>query len=236
MAIRQIGDPVDLNAAVPQIGKIQPGHYMEALRQRFQPISETTDIANQLTQYHVMKQDALEQQQMTERARQNRDDAMRSLQAWSPPKLNLGQQVTQQGSQTAGGKYTGAYVNPVAGYGPSGHWGNYPVSGREHNALDFAVPLNTRVTSPVNGQVVVAGWDSGGFGNSLRIKDSSGIYWILGHLNELDVKVGQKINAGQLVGLSGSSGKSTGPHLHLEARRGLWDPGSSFDFSNYFGW
>lgn len=237
MVLRNLGEPIDLFAALPKVGQIQPGHYMDAIRERFAPIAERTDIANQLTQYQVMKRDAQQQDALTAEARRNRDDAMNALASWSPPKMSLGSVANDVvGAVNGNGKYTGAYVNPVSGYNPSGHWGKYPVSGREHDALDFAVPVGTRVGAPVTGKVVVAGWDSGGFGNSVRIQGADGNYWILGHLSKLNVKVGQQINAGQFLGLSGSTGNSTGPHLHLEARHNLWSPSSAFNFSSLFGW
>lgn len=236
MVVRQLGSPIDLFAAVPKTGVIQPGHYMDALRERFQPVAEQGDIANQLTQYQVMKRDADAQQAAYLAAQQARDDAGNAVTNYRPPNLSLGSAIKSIGNMVAGNRYTGAYVNPVPGYSPSGHWGRYPVSGREHDALDFAVPMGTRVGSPVTGKVVVAGWDSGGFGNSVRIQADNGAYWILGHLSGLNVRRGQRINAGQLIGLSGSSGRSTGPHLHLEARHSLWDPRSAFDFSYLFGW
>lgn len=236
MVVRNLGEPVDLFAALPKTGVIQPGRYMDTLRERFAPIAGRTDVANQLTQYRVMKQDAEQQQAMTDAARRNRDDALSALQSWSPPNVTLGGVANQVMGAVNGNRYTGAYVNPVPGYSPSGHWGKYPVSGRTHNALDFAVPMGTRVGSPVSGRVVVAGWDNGGFGNSVRIQADNGAYWILGHLSSLGVKVGQHLSAGQYLGKSGSTGNSSGPHLHLESRYKLWDPRSAYNFSSLFGW
>lgn len=236
MAIRQLGEPVDLFASVPKTGVIQPGKYMDTLRQRFRPIAEQGEVANQLTQFQVMKRDAEAQQAAMEAAMNARDSARDAVSGYRPPDLSLGSGMGAIGDLITGGGRAGAYVNPVSGYRPSGHWGHYPVSGNRHNALDFAVPMNTRVGAPVSGKVVVAGWDKGGFGNSLRIQGSDGNYWILGHLNKLGVKVGQKVNAGQFLGWSGSTGRSSGPHLHLEARRSLWNPASAFDFSKLFGW
>lgn len=234
MVVRNLLEPVDLFAAVPKMGEIQPGHYMDALRQRFAPIQGRTEVANQLTQFQLIKKDQERQQAMIDQAKIGRDAAGNALSNWHPPNVSLGSGGYSYGG--GGNKNAGAYVDPVSGYGPSGHWGNYPVSGRPHNALDFAVPIGTKVGAPISGRVVVAGWDNGGFGNSIRIQGNDGNYWILGHLSQLGVKVGQQVSAGQILGLSGSSGNSTGPHLHLEGRHSLWDPSSAFDFSSLFGW
>jgi murein DD-endopeptidase MepM/ murein hydrolase activator NlpD len=236
MVVRQLGQPVDLFASVPKTGVIQPGRYMDALRERFQPIAGQGDVANQLTQFQVMKRDADRQEAEYQAAMRNRNSAASAASNYQPPGLSLGLNGGGSGSKVAGGRYTGAYVNPVPGYNPSGSWGKYPVSRKNHPALDFAVPRGTRVGSPVSGRVVVAGWDSGGFGNSVRIQGDDGRYWILGHLDAVKVRMGQRVSAGQYVGPSGSSGRSTGPHLHLESRGSLWNPSTAYNFSSLFGW
>lgn len=123
MALRQLGEPIDLFAAVPKTGQIQPGRYMDALRQRFQPVAEQGEIANQLTQYQVMKRDAERQQAEYEAAMQARDSAGNAVANYRPPNLSLGSAIKGVGNYVAGNRYTGAYVNPVPGYSPSGHWG-----------------------------------------------------------------------------------------------------------------
>lgn len=235
MVVRQLGQPIDLFAAVPKTGVIQPGRYMDTLRQRFAPIAERTNIANELTQYKVMQAEAARRQAEYDAAMDARNRAMDDISNWSPAR-SIGQTAGRVLGAVSGNRYTGAYVNPVPGYSPSGKWGKYPVSGKQHRALDIPVPMNTRVGSPVTGTIVVAGWDSGGFGNSVRIQAANGAYWILGHLNSLNVKRGQKVTAGQLLGMSGSTGRSSGPHLHLEARTSLYNPSSAFNFSSLFGW
>lgn len=134
------------------------------------------------------------------------------------------------------GSKSSQYVNPVAGYKPEGAWGQYPESHGKHLALDFAVPIGTKVGAPMAGTVVSAGWEDGGFGYAVRIRNIDGTYTILGHLSKIDVRPGMTVKAGQIVAASGSSGRSTGPHLHLEMRRSLYDPSTSFDFSKLFTW
>lgn len=134
------------------------------------------------------------------------------------------------------GSNSSQYVNPVAGYKPEGAWGTYPESHGKHLALDFAVPVGTKVGAPMAGTVVSAGWEDGGFGYAVRIRNIDGTYTILGHLSKIDVRPGMTVKPGQIVAASGSSGRSTGPHLHLEMRRSLYDPSTSFDFSKLFTW
>lgn len=135
------------------------------------------------------------------------------------------------------------YFNPLPGYKPSGEWGHYPGSHKEHLALDFAVPRNTGVRAPIDGQVIFAGWDPngakhhGGFGLHLRIKNADGSYVILGHLSSIgNLRVGSRVKGGQVIARSGSTGNSTGPHLHMEFRHAAWDPSSAFNYTSMFKW
>lgn len=69
------------------------------------------------------------------------------------------------------------------------------------------------VRAPVDCQVLQTGWDSGGFGVHIRTRDSDGNYTILGHLSRALVTVGEQVSAGQVIGMSGRTGHSTGPHV-----------------------
>ena len=130
----------------------------------------------------------------------------------------------------------GKYLNPIQGYHPAGEWGHY-ASGGPHLALDFAVPIGTTARAPMDGKIVSAGWESGGFGLAIRIQNADGTYTILGHLSTLyGVRPGDQIKAGMPLAGSGSTGNSTGPHLHVEFRKSLYDPGSAFNFTGNMQW
>ena len=103
----------------------------------------------------------------------------------------------------------------------------------KHLGNDYAVPLNTEVFAPVNGTVVAVAWDNS-VGNWIQInEDGSGRIWRFLHLNRQDVRVGQHVNHGNHIGLSGSTGSSsTGPHLHVDCRRS--GTGFGDGFGNYF--
>ena len=124
---------------------------------------------------------------------------------------------------------SGGFVKSV-NKNPSFPWGHYP-SGAVHRALDIAVPVGTPVVASMPGSVIRAGWDRTGFGNHIRLAYQNGTYMILGHLSRIVAKEGQKVAAGQLVGYSGNTGRSTGPHVHVEMRRSPYDPSTAFDFS-----
>ncbi|MDO0909967.1 transglycosylase family protein [Streptomyces sp. DT2A-34] len=88
-----------------------------------------------------------------------------------------------------------------------------------HTGVDFPVPTGTSVKSVGAGQVVEAGW-GGSFGYQVVIRHTDGRYSQYAHLSAISVKAGQSVGAGQRIGRSGSTGNSTGPHLHFEVRTG----------------
>ena len=86
-----------------------------------------------------------------------------------------------------------------------------------HPGIDLAGSIGEPIHATANGKVVIAGWD-GGYGNLVEIKDGYGMSTRFGHMSKILVKVGQRVQAGQIIGLIGSTGRSTGPHLHYETR------------------
>lgn len=105
-------------------------------------------------------------------------------------------------------------------------WREKP-SPKFHNGIDFAVPVGTDILSMCSGHIIRAGWEndsdkSAGFG--LRIMQQTviddQIYFVwYGHLSKIFLSPGEVIKAGQLIGLSGNTGRSTGPHLHVQVRK-----------------
>ncbi|MFF7945606.1 transglycosylase family protein [Streptomyces griseorubiginosus] len=88
-----------------------------------------------------------------------------------------------------------------------------------HTGVDFAVPTGTTVKAVAAGKVVASGW-GGSFGYQVVIRHGDGRYTQYAHLSAISVKAGQTVGAGQRIGRSGSTGNSTGPHLHFEVRSG----------------
>ncbi|MCO6747112.1 LysM peptidoglycan-binding domain-containing M23 family metallopeptidase [Streptomyces sp. IpFD-1.1] len=88
-----------------------------------------------------------------------------------------------------------------------------------HTGVDFSASSGTSVKAIGAGTVVSAGW-SGSYGNEVVIKHADGKYSQYAHLSSLSVSSGQTVTPGQQIGLSGSTGNSTGPHLHFEVRTG----------------
>ncbi|TRV80065.1 M23 family metallopeptidase [Streptomyces sp. 130] len=105
----------------------------------------------------------------------------------------------------------GSYV--TTGYKSSGSlW-----SSGSHSGIDFHAASGSSVVAVGAGTVVEAGW-GGAYGNNIVLRMTDGTYTQYGHLSSIGVSGGQSVAAGQQIGLSGSTGNSTGPHLHFEAR------------------
>jgi murein DD-endopeptidase MepM/ murein hydrolase activator NlpD len=94
-----------------------------------------------------------------------------------------------------------------------------PFMGRPamHTGIDFRGDMGEGIRVTAAGTVVSAGW-SGGYGRMVEVDHGNGLSTRYGHMSEIDVHVGQTLKAGQIVGKLGSTGRSTGPHLHYETR------------------
>lgn len=103
-----------------------------------------------------------------------------------------------------------------------------------HTGVDFAAPQGTPVKAAAAGTVVVAG-GGGSYGNHVVVKHSDGVYTLYAHLSAISTSVGAQVSAGDVIGAVGSTGNSTGPHLHFELRNSP----SAFDagvFSDPVAW
>ncbi|EKD87671.1 MAG: peptidase, M23/M37 family protein [uncultured bacterium] len=87
-----------------------------------------------------------------------------------------------------------------------------------HVALDFGIPIGTDVKTTMEGKITFAGWNNEGYGN-LVIVENGAYKTYYAHLSNIPVNVGQSVKTGDVIGLSGNTGNSTGPHLHYEIRK-----------------
>jgi murein DD-endopeptidase MepM/ murein hydrolase activator NlpD len=86
-----------------------------------------------------------------------------------------------------------------------------------HSGIDLRGDTGDPVRAPANGTVITASWQ-GGYGNMIEIDHNNGLSTRFGHLSKMEVKVGQQVRMGDIIGRIGSTGRSTGPHLHYETR------------------
>lgn len=88
-------------------------------------------------------------------------------------------------------------------------------SRRFHAGMDFTAPTGTDIYATGNGRVLSAGWQQG-YGNCVEIDHGFGYVTLYAHMHTISVNAGQTVNRGEVIGLVGNTGKSTGPHLHYE--------------------
>ncbi|MGB3788809.1 MAG: peptidoglycan DD-metalloendopeptidase family protein [Phormidesmis sp.] len=109
--------------------------------------------------------------------------------------------------------YFNGYIWPTRGTLTSGYGWRW---GRMHRGVDVAGPVGTPVVAAGSGVVENAGWNSGGYGNMVEIRHPDGSLTLYAHNNRLNVSTGQAVKQGQKIAEMGSTGYSTGPHLHFE--------------------
>ena len=116
-----------------------------------------------------------------------------------------------------------AFEAPVRDYAINSPFGLRRLPGeaeRNHEGVDIAAPFGTGVFVAAEGTVLRTGYDPEGYGRFVEIRHPNGMTTLYGHLSRLDVASGDTVAAGSRIGLVGSTGRSTGPHLHFEVRRG----------------
>ncbi len=180
--------------------------------------------------YLLNRQSAQLAQAVTDMLQQQQDAiiaaAMQSvwaqLQLWLQAN-NVGQIPTSAGHST---KYRFIWPEPTSqisqGFGPTTFWFEPPYAGYPHfhTGLDLVSPFGSPVYAADDGMVALVGSSSSGYGNYVVIAHAGGFDTLYGHLSTALVKVGQTVTQGTVVGLEGSTGNSTGPHLHFELRIG----------------
>jgi LysM repeat protein len=110
-------------------------------------------------------------------------------------------------------EYSGYYLRPIAG-------GVKTQGIHGHNAVDLAAPVGTPIRASADGQVIIArtgGWN-GGYGNYIVVRHDNGTQTLYAHASKISVSSGDTISQGDIIGAVGSTGESTGPHLHFEIR------------------
>ncbi len=134
---------------------------------------------------------------------------------WETVLTSMENQIIKVGKKPCPkGMATGSFINPTEGrltspFGP--RWG------RMHKGIDIGAPLGTPMYASDGGEVIYAGWMSG-YGYLVQIDHKNGYVTYYAHASKLHVKVGEKVAQGDLIADMGSTGNSTGSHLHFEVR------------------
>ncbi len=134
--------------------------------------------------------------------------------------------IVTHGTKTIPQHGTGGFMVPAQGTLTSG----FGYRGRGfHTGIDLAMPIGTPVRASDSGMVTTAGWQ-GAYGNTIWIDHGGGLVTVYAHLNGFGVSVGSVVERGAVIGYSGNTGRSTGPHLHFEIR----ENGTPRNPLNYF--
>ena len=148
---------------------------------------------------------------------------------------NAGSRARASGSVNTSSKISGgkaslgiSLIRPVSGTITSRFGVSSNIRRSSHTGLDIAAPTGTPVKAAASGTVTFSGW-KGSYGNMLVISHGNGVQTYYGHCSKLIAKVGQKVSQGQVIAKVGSTGNSTGPHLHLEIRVN----GTAYNPQNY---
>jgi len=145
----------------------------------------------------------------------------RELRTWTVPTIARGQAGVGAGlgPGACSGDYSGGAVGTGGFIWPTG---NHYISGNDywsgHLAIDLAAGVGASVWAADSGVIVFAGWSTVGYGNMVMIDHGNGWQTLYAHLNSVSVGCGQSVSQGQGIGGAGSTGNSTGPHLHFETR------------------
>lgn len=120
-------------------------------------------------------------------------------------------------------------INPVSGIITSRYGSNDSVRDHSHSGLDIAAPYGTPIKAAASGTVTYSGNAGDGFGNYVIISHGSGVTTVYAHCSQLLVSAGQTVSQGDIIAKVGSTGNSTGNHLHLEVRKN----GVNYNPQNY---
>jgi murein DD-endopeptidase MepM/ murein hydrolase activator NlpD len=183
-------------------------------------VAQVVEVKGQLVSrrdsYASVRSDKAEMLASTRTSRAELEEHVRSLEREQAAVL-----ARLRGSSGGGGgvagpvrQGSGTFIWPANGPVSSGFGMRW---GRLHAGIDIPLPEGTGLRAAAGGRVVIAGW-TGGYGNYTCIQHSGGLSTCYGHQSSIGVSVGQTVSQGQIIGASGNTGNSTGPHVHFEVR------------------
>ncbi|MFF8386186.1 M23 family metallopeptidase [Streptomyces kanasensis] len=190
------------------------------------------EVADQASAQELAAEVAERQAEAEMAAKRNaeaRAEAARKAEA----RAEAAREAQERADREAERKRLNSFTLPVAGSYVSTAYQSAGAmwSSGSHSGVDFHAPYGSTVVSVGLGTVVEAGW-GGAYGNNVVIRMNDGTYTQYGHLASVGVSVGQSVAPGQQIGVSGSTGNSSGPHLHFEARTSA-EYGSDIDPVSY---
>ncbi len=219
---------------IHSIAEVQNVKVQVAIQQRTVKLKER-QVESELQKISVLKNQVGESQRKVaskvaqtkielSKIESNRRQLEKALEEYEETSRKIGDQINKterknQGETLGSGKMIWPVTGAIRITSPFG-WRYHPILRvkKYHNGEDIAVPSGTPVHAADSGVVVVSGWE-GGYGNYIAIDHGNGISTGYGHNSRLLVHQGDKVIKGQVIAYSGSTGLSTGPHVHFEVRR-----------------
>ncbi|MBF8983373.1 peptidoglycan DD-metalloendopeptidase family protein [Lutibacter sp. B2] len=226
---------IDLLSNLDMVKKIfnQDMELLEIMKQRREEIDEKKKkleayernlsimISNMETKQKQLKIDIGEMIKTKELIKQDSKKFEKQIDELNAYANKLSEEIRRKQST---GKYVGGQLNwPAPGYtritSPFGYR-IHPILKRKkmHTGIDVGVPYGKTIVAAGDGKVIMANW-YGGYGKAVMVDHGGGIVTLYAHNSTLLVKVGQNVKRGQAITKSGSTGNSTGPHLHFEVRK-----------------
>jgi murein DD-endopeptidase MepM/ murein hydrolase activator NlpD len=154
------------------------------------------------------------QQQTLAGVQESKEKWLSDIAALQAGSANIAARIRSAGSRSDATPSAAGLIWPVQGTLTSPYGMRW---GRMHEGIDIGAPMGTPIYAAAGGTVIYAGWE-GGYGNLIVIDHGNGLATAYGHQSQLAASSGQTVGRGQLIGYIGSTGHSTGPHLHFEVR------------------
>lgn len=184
-------------------------------------IQAKTTYQRLLAKQEAERQARLEAERRRQEELRRLAEERRRQQALAQQRTRQVQQAQTQRPQVRRVSYQeGAMRWPLSGFRITTYFGQRGAFQRYHTGIDLAAPYGTPIVAAKAGQVEVAGWSSMGYGFHVVLDHGGGVETLYAHMSRLAVRAGQWVEAGQVIGYVGSTGWSTGPHLHFEVRVG----------------
>jgi murein DD-endopeptidase MepM/ murein hydrolase activator NlpD len=189
---------------------------------------QTRAVRNQL----VAREDALagtrsERRETLASVQKEKAEYLHEVEALAAVSASLASRIQSSQSSSQVVPSSSGLIWPVSGPVTSGYGWRW---GRMHEGIDIAVPTGTPVSAAASGRVIYAGW-MGGYGNLVVIDHGAGLATAYGHNSSIAAGSGSSVSQGQTIAYAGSTGHSTGPHVHFEVRVN----GSAVDPLGYLG-